>query len=65
MLLAGFGGYILLFALNIWVFVIRQHNPWYEKRDLVSKIIGVYTFVFGVMVQTNFFEFITLGMKIQ
>ena len=38
-----------LLAGNIWYFFVRPSRPWSARFGLVLQIIGLYTFVFGIV----------------
>jgi len=48
--------FFMLLILNIWVLLLRPRKPRSEKIAFVLEIIGVYTFAFGILSQTQIFE---------
>src|SRR5215471_18420091 len=47
------GIFCALLAVNIWVFLIRPVRPWSARFGTLLQILGLYTFAFGIITQTE------------
>ncbi len=48
--------YLALLCLIIWLFLIRPRKPFADKISLLLVFVGVYTFAFGILAQTQILE---------